>query len=167
MKTRFFVSWSLALTLLACAHGGEGGQTTAASPEGTAPPSQATAPASEGTAPASEGTAQAQTTPEGQGPSQTIVGKVASVEGNSVTVKATELADPHELSLGEDTRITHEGESISRDQIQQGDLVRASYVGEERSGRATEIVVIQKGEGEAPASEGGGEAPASPSSTGR
>lgn len=160
MKRKLFVSSSLALTLLACAHGGEGdpgGRTTAASPEGTAPAPQATAQASEGTARPPEATAQAQTTPEGQesqGPSQTIVGKVASVGGNSLTVKATELADPHELSLGEDTRITHEGESISAEQLQQGDMVRASYVGEERSGRALEIVVIQKGGGEAPASTG-------------
>jgi hypothetical protein len=166
------------------------GRTTAASTEGTAPAPQATAQAPEGTsqpaeaaqaeggsvsgatqADASAGARQPGMLPDhvekdasqqGNAPAQTIVGRVAKLEGGSLTVKATELADPHELSLGDDTRILHQGETVSREQLQQGDLVRASYVGEERSGRATEIVVIQKGSGSQ-----GTSAPASSSTTGR
>jgi len=80
---------------------------------------------------------------------QTVVGRVTKIEGNSLTLKSTELGDPHELTIRKNTRLTHEGEAISRDRIETGDQVRATFVGAGASGPATEIAVIQKAQEEA------------------
>jgi hypothetical protein len=84
---------------------------------------------------------------------QSVVGTVVKLEGDSLTVKSSPLSDPHEVSLGDATKFTREGESISRDQIQEGDQVRATFAG--KGGTASEIAVIRKGEGGAGATQPG------------
>jgi hypothetical protein len=59
------------------------------------------------------------------------------------------LSDPHRLKLSADTKFLRDGEAISRDQISEGDQIRASMVGQGDSQAATEISVIEKGEGKA------------------
>jgi hypothetical protein len=77
-----------------------------------------------------------------KGTEQTVIGTVRKVAQEKLTVQTSPLSDPHELTLGSDTRYLREGREISRDQIQEGDMVRATFTGEGDSGRATEIRVI-------------------------
>lgn len=80
-----------------------------------------------------------------EGAQQTVVGTIQKVEKDALTVQSTPLSDPHELTLGEDTKFLREdGSSLSREQLNEGDMVRATYVGEGASGRAVEIRVIQE-----------------------
>jgi hypothetical protein len=58
---------------------------------------------------------------------------------------ARELGETHEFALDEDKRFTRGGESISKDQISEGDRVRASFQGEEGNFQATEISVMGGG----------------------
>jgi hypothetical protein len=85
--------------------------------------------------------ARAEATPQ----MQSVVGVVEKVEGDSLTVKSSPLSDPHELKLGSDTKFLRDGESISRDQVSEGDQIRASFTGDSET--ATEISVIRKGAG--------------------
>jgi predicted outer membrane protein len=85
---------------------------------------------------------------EGQqeGQQQSVVGTVESVEEDTLTLK-NELGETHEFALDEDTRFTRGGQSISKDQISEGDRVRASFQGEEGNFQATEISLMGGGSG--------------------
>jgi hypothetical protein len=76
---------------------------------------------------------------------QTVIGTVKKLEKDALTVQTSPLSDPHELELSDDTRFVREGRSISREQLGEGDMVRADFVGEGDSGRAIEITVIGTG----------------------
>jgi hypothetical protein len=79
---------------------------------------------------------------------QSVVGTVVKLDENSMTVKTSPLSDPHQLKLSQSTRFMREGDTISRDQIQEGDQVRATFSSQGKDpSAATEISVIQKGEG--------------------
>jgi hypothetical protein len=89
---------------------------------------------------------------------QTVIGTVQKVEGDTLVVKSSTLSDPHRIEIAKDTRLTRDARQISRDQINEGDQVRATFSGE---GKATEISVIT----EERSSSGGAPAP-SASTTG-
>jgi hypothetical protein len=88
------------------------------------------------------------------GETKSIVGTVEKVDKNTLTVKTG--AETQELKLDESTKFTSEEPPFSRDQLAQGDEVRASFLGD--SMRATEIHVMSKGAAsrpEEPGSTGG------------
>jgi hypothetical protein len=76
---------------------------------------------------------------------QSVVGTVAKVEQGTLTVQAGSGGDEHELTLDATTRIMKEGREISRDQITEGDEVRASFMRDSMT--ATEIQVMGVGTG--------------------
>jgi hypothetical protein len=80
---------------------------------------------------------------------KTVIGTVEETDGSALTLRSSKLSDPYRVRIGDDTRLVQDGEIISRDEIAEGDQVRATFVGEENSGTATEISVIRKGGGEA------------------
>jgi hypothetical protein len=80
---------------------------------------------------------------------KTVIGIVEETDGSALTLRSSKLSDPYRVRIGDDTRLVQDGEIISRDEIAEGDQVRATFVGEENSGTATEISVIRKGGGEA------------------
>jgi hypothetical protein len=78
-------------------------------------------------------------------PQQEIVGRVAKIDKGAVTVQASPLSDPHELTLTEETKVMSGGTAISVDRIKEGDMVRAVFLGDAKatSGKATEINLIK------------------------
>jgi hypothetical protein len=101
-----------------------------------------------GTAAGSEGGAEAAQAGADQ-PQQEIVGRVAKIDKGAVTVQASPLSDPHELTLTEETKVMSGGSDVSVDRIKEGDMVRAVFVGDAKasgkatSGKATEINLIK------------------------
>jgi hypothetical protein len=155
MRVRVIAVAALALALSARAYAGEpaeggsaaGSKGQAAGQESTGAASAAQ-PGEQGAGSASmekDPAARAQETPQ----MQSVVGTVEKLEGDSLTVKSSPLSDPHQLKLSADTKFLRDGESISRDQISEGDQIRASLVGQGDSRTATEISLIKKGEGKA------------------
>jgi hypothetical protein len=93
----------------------------------------------------------AESDPAGRGgqATKTVIGTVEEADGSSLTLRSSKLSDPCRVTIGGDTRLVQEGESISREEITEGDQVRATFVGEGNAGTATEIAVIRKGGGKA------------------
>jgi hypothetical protein len=77
----------------------------------------------------------------GQQAQKSVVGTVESLEEDKLSLK-NRLGETHEFALGDDTRFTRGGQTISKDQISEGDEVRAAFRGEEGSFQATEIILM-------------------------
>jgi len=84
------------------------------------------------------------------GETKSIVGTVEKVEKGKLTLNTG--SETQELKLDESTKFTSEEPPFSRDQLAQGDEVRASFLGD--SMRATEIHVMSKGAASQPAEPG-------------
>lgn len=84
------------------------------------------------------------------GETKSIVGTVEKVEQDTLTVNTG--TETQELKLDESTKFTSEEPQFSRDQLAQGDEVRASFVGD--SMQATEVHVMSKGATSRPAEPG-------------
>jgi hypothetical protein len=84
------------------------------------------------------------------GETKSIVGTVEKVEQGKLTLNTG--TETQELKLDESTQFTSEEPQFSRDQLGQGDEVRASFLGD--SMRATEIHVMSKGAASRPAEPG-------------
>jgi hypothetical protein len=185
MTTRAIAVAVAALALSAGAYavepakgGSASGAADQAEGKGSEGTSSAAQPAEQGTGSASaekdpattekDPAARAKETPQ----MQSVVGVVEKLEGDSLTVKSSPLSDPHELKLGADTKFLRDGESISRDELSEGDQIRASFAGDSET--ATEVSVIRKGAGKlgetqvAPGSSGApaGETQATPKASG-
>jgi hypothetical protein len=137
----------LTLVPLACAHGDRrGGGTAGATAQEQG---ETSSEARQAETRSGEAAAQPGETAAGERATQTVVGTVEKAEGDTLTVRSSKLSDPYELTLRDDTAVTHEGQTISRDEIAEGDQVRATFAGTGNSGAASEIVVIRKGGGKA------------------
>jgi hypothetical protein len=109
---------------------------------------------------------------QAKGKRQTVIGTVHKVEGDTLVVKTSKLGDPHRIEIVDDTRLTRDARAISRDQINEGDQVRATFTGH---GRATEISIITEqprpmkhgSSAGAPAPSGSETDPAAPSQAGQ
>lgn len=77
----------------------------------------------------------------GEKAKKSVVGTVQSVEEDKLSLK-NKLGETHEFSLGDDTRFTRGGQAVSKDQIAEGDEIRAAFRGEEGNLEATEIILM-------------------------
>jgi hypothetical protein len=72
---------------------------------------------------------------------KSVVGTVQSVDDDKLSLK-NKLGETHEFALDDDTRFTRGGQTISKDQISEGDEIRAAFRGEEGNFQATEIILM-------------------------
>lgn len=77
------------------------------------------------------------------GTTKSVIGTVEQVEPDRLTLRTGTQGETQELRVDQSTKFTSEGLSVSRDNIAEGDEVRASFHGD--SMRATEIHVMSRG----------------------
>lgn len=87
---------------------------------------------------------------KGQAGLKSVEGTVESMKGNTLSLK-NHLNQTHQFTLSSQTRFMEHGKKISRDQIKEGETVRAAYRNEGGKRNATEIIKVEK------ASQKGGE----------
>lgn len=75
---------------------------------------------------------------------RSVVGKVERIEGDTLTLR-NRLDERHAFALSDETRFLREGKPLRRDELKEGDEVRASFLGTEGNLQATTIRVLSSG----------------------
>jgi hypothetical protein len=88
---------------------------------------------------------------------KSVLGEVKSIDGQKLTLE-NRLGETHDFALGSDTKFMRDGKAVSRDEIQEGAQVRASFTGSESENdlQATRIDVMESGGTASPSGASGG-----------
>jgi hypothetical protein len=81
---------------------------------------------------------------QGDKAKKSVVGQVKSIDEQKLTLE-NRLGETHDFALSSDTKFMREGKTVSRDEIQEGAQVRASFTGTENDLQATRIDVMERG----------------------